>query len=281
VAKETIPAERLPDAILKREIEDVLAASGPVARRYGVELGAGDTLDSILAEGFDAVLIALGLNESLPLPGAAKPQSGVVAALHFLVDAKRGATVSGNVLVLGGGNTAIDAALSAKRAGASDVSIVYRRSFTEMPAWPEERDSAIRAGVNFLVLTQPLEYVCGEDGRLTGVKVLRTRLGEPGPDGRRTPKNLPGTEHVLPADLVIEAIGQQAGANLRQALSGVEFTRGGLVRIAEGGFATSRPRVYAAGDIVNGGATVVEAVAEGRRAAREIHAYLKQAASVQ
>jgi len=93
------------------------------------------------------------------LPGAVQPQTGVAGALEFLSRTKRGEKVNGAVLVIGGGNTAIDAALSAKRAGAADVSIVYRRSFGEMPAWPEERDAAIRGGVNFLVLTAPLDYV--------------------------------------------------------------------------------------------------------------------------
>jgi len=155
------------------------------------------------------------------------------------------------------------------------VSIVYRRSFTEMPAWPEERDQAIRAGVNFLILTQPLDYVTDAEGRLTGLKVIRTRLGPPGADGRRTPEPSPGSEHVLPADLVIEAIGQRVSDELKAALPGVRLTRAGLVWTKEGTLETSREGVFAAGDIINGGATVVQAVAEGARAAREIDAYLK------
>jgi len=274
VARATIPAQRLPDVIIRQEIEAVLEASGTVTRRNGVRLDPGHSLDAIMTEGFDAVLVALGLSESVPLPGAAKPKEGVVGALEFLSGVRSGRKVSGAVLVLGGGNTAVDAALSAKRAGAADVSIVYRRSFIEMPAWPEERDQAIRVGVNFLILTQPVGYVTDAEGRLTGLKVLRTRLGSPGSDGRRRPEPMAGSEHILPADLVIEAIGQQATDELKAALPGVRFTRAGLVWTREGTLETSREGVFAAGDIINGGATVVRAVAEGARAAREIDAYL-------
>lgn len=271
-AQETIPAERLPDSILKLEIRDVLASSGVTDHRPGVVLGGDYNLDDVLKEGFDAALIALGLSRSVELEGAARPSSGVVGALEFLAQVKQGRSVSGSVLVLGGGNTAVDAAVSALRAGASDVSIVYRRSFSEMPAWPEERDQAIAAGVNFLILTQPLDYILGEDGALRGLKVVRTALGQPGPDGRRSPRPVPGSEHVMPADLVVEAIGQRAGEGLRRALTGVTFTAAGLIETRPGSLATSRAGVYAAGDIVNGGTTVVQAVAEGTRAAREIDA---------
>ncbi len=273
-AEQTIPAERLPDTILRREIRDVLASSGGVSWRE-TALGPKHTLEHLLAEGFDAVLIAAGLSVSVPLPGAHRPASGLVSALEFLAAVKKGARASGSVLVLGGGNTAIDAALSAKRAGADDVAIVYRRSFAEMPAWPEERDQAIAAGVHFLILTQPLDYVADAAGRLSGVKVARTRLSSPGADGRRTPELIAGSEHVLPADLVVEAIGQSAAEDLKAALAGVAFNRKGLIATPDGSLATSREGVWAAGDIVNGGTTVVQAVAEGTRAAHEIDAWLR------
>ncbi|HWR53766.1 MAG TPA: FAD-dependent oxidoreductase [Bryobacteraceae bacterium] len=273
VAHATIPAERLPDDILQREAHDVLASSGVAEYRPFTPLGPTYTLEHVAAE-FDGVVLALGLGRSVPLPSATRPASGVTGALEFLAQAKRGATISGTVLVLGGGNTAIDAAVSAKHAGASDVSIVYRRSFAEMPAWPNERDQAIREGVNFIILTAPVEYVSDAEGRLTGLKVVRTKLGAPDVRGRRSPEAIPGTEHVLPADLVIEAIGQSVDDETAAALTGVELTRAGLVRTREGSLETARPCVFAAGDIVNGGATVVEAVAEGARAARELSAAL-------
>ncbi len=277
VALETIPLYRLPDDILRQELEDALTASGAVERRQ-FELNAAHTVDALFAEGFDAVLVAAGLSSSVPLPGAARPRAGVFGALEFLRRVKHeGARVSGAVAVLGGGNTAIDAALSALRAGAQDVYIVYRRSFAEMPAWPEERDAAVRAGVHFLVLTQPLDYVSDGNGRLAGVKVARTRLGAPDESGRRRPEAIPGTEHVLPCETAVEAIGQAIDDAVRAALPGVEFTRQGTVRVQPGTLQTTRERVWAAGDLVNGGATVVQAVAEGMRAAREIDAALKGA----
>ncbi len=274
-ARETIPAERLPLDILHREIHDVLASSGVAEHRQFVRIDRAYSLEHVLAEGFDAVLIALGLSKSVPLPHSPRPASGVEGALEFLMQVKNGRKISGSVLVLGGGNTAIDAAVSASHAGATDVSIVYRRSFAEMPAWPEERDAAIRGGVHFLILTAPLAYICDEENRLAGLKVVRTRLGDPDASGRRRPENIPGSEHVLPADLVVEAIGQQIDAGLADALPGVRITSRGLLWTRDGTLETSRPGVFAAGDIVNGGMTVVQAVAEGSRAAGEIDLFLR------
>ncbi len=271
MAKDTIPADRLPDPIIDCELADVLASMGGAIEQREFSLGAGGTLEDIFNEGFDTVLLAFGLSRSVMLPGAERPQSGVVGALEFLRQVKHhGRKVSGTVLVLGGGNTAIDAALSAKRAGAGDVAIVYRRSFAEMPAWPDERDEAMRAGVNFLILTQPLQYIADWDGKLTAIEVVRTHLGEPDSSGRRRPENTLGSEHIIPCDLAVEAIGQAPDEQLRNALAGVRFTRSGLIATQHGSLATSRENVFAAGDIVNGGSTVVQAVAEGTRAAREI-----------
>lgn len=277
MARATIPAERLPGPVLREEIRQMLESFGARIDRRNVALDSNYTVECVFSEGFHAVLLATGLNRSVALPGAVRPASGVTGALEFLAGVKTAATVSGTVLVLGGGNTAIDAAVSALRAGAGDVSIVYRRSFAEMPAWPEERDQAIRAGVHFLVLTQPLNYEADAGGQLTGLRVVRTRLGAPGLDGRRAPKPVPGSEHVIPADLVVEAIGQQADPELQSALDGVRLTLGGLVERREpGSFETTRAGVFAAGDLINGAATVVQAVAEGGRAAHEIDAWLRR-----
>jgi NADPH-dependent glutamate synthase beta subunit-like oxidoreductase len=274
-AQQTIPAERLPLDVLHREIHDVLASSGVDEHREYVRIDKAYNLEHVFGEGFDAVLIALGLSKSVPLPGSPRPASGVEGALEFLERTKNGETLEGSVLVLGGGNTAIDAALSAQRAGASDVSIVYRRSFAEMPAWPEERDAAIRAGINFLILTAPLAYITDAAGNLAGLKVVRTALGKPDASGRRRPENIPGSEHVLPVRFVIEALGQQIDSELAEALPGVCITARGLLWTREGALETSRRGVFAAGDLVNGGTTVVQAVTEGARAAREIDQFLR------
>ncbi len=271
----TIPADRLPESILHREIDDVLSSSGDMERRYGLDLNAKYGLNEIRAEGFDAVLVALGVNRSTQLPGAARPNSGVTGSLEFLSEVKRGATVSGAVLVIGGGNTAIDAALSAKRFGASDVAVVYRRSFAEMPAWPNERDRAMEAGVHFLILTQPVAYATDQTGKLTGLRVVRTKLSDVGKDGRRTVRPIPGSEHTIPADLVIEAIGQQLSEEARSALAGLRLSDDGRVWTKSGKFETSLAGVYAAGDVVNGGTTVVQAIGEGARAAREMDGWLR------
>ena len=273
-AGSAIPEERMPDSIIRGEIRAVLDSCGDLVQAEVLQIGDGYPLDHIVTEGFDAVLIAMGLSVSVPLPGTTRPERGVIGALEFLEMTKRGGKAAGSVLVLGGGNTAIDAAISAMRAGADDVAIVYRRSFAEMPAWPEERDMALRSGINFLILTAPLCYMADDEHRLTGLRVVRTRLGEPGADGRRQPIPIAGSEHILPADLVIEALGQRVAGQLQAALGGMRFTERGLLWTREGSLETSRRGVFAAGDIVNGGTTVVQAVAEGARAAREIDAYL-------
>lgn len=276
MAHQAIPAERLPEAIMQKEIQDVLVSSGQRIQRRQATLNATFTLDNLLAEGFDAALLATGLGQSVPLQCPTRPLSGVMGALEFLVRAKLGSRITGNVLVLGGGNTAVDAAVSAKQAGAEDVAIVYRRSFADMPAWPAERDKAIRTGIHFLTLTAPLDYVTDAAGGLRGLKVVRTRLAEVDASGRRRPESLTGTEHVLLADLVLEAIGQQMTDELRQALPHVRLTEDGCIWVRHGQFQTSRYGVFAAGDIVNGGTTVVRAVAEGVRAAEQMDLFLRR-----
>ena len=273
-AQAVIPHDRLPDRILRGEIEAVLAGQGNRIERRQLELNVACNLDRLFQQGFDAILLAPGLNKAVFLGGPGPRPAGVEGALEFLTQVKQGRRVSGTVLVLGGGNTAIDAAMSAKRAGATDVSIIYRRSFAEMPAWPQERDAAIRAGLFFITLTAPLEYV-GDTQGLRGLRVVRTKLGEPDAKGRRTPHPVPGSEHLLPADLVIEAIGQQIEESLAQALNGVRLTPQGLIWTEPDTLKTSRPNVFAAGDAVNGGTTVVQAVAEGMRAARQMDEFLR------
>jgi NADPH-dependent glutamate synthase beta subunit-like oxidoreductase len=269
-----IPQERMPENILKREIHDVLGSYGGLIQMRQHTLDAAHTLDQLMKEGFDAALVAAGLAGSATGVRGTRPRVGVEGAMEFLARVKKGAKASGNVLVLGGGNTAIDAALSAKKAGAEDVAIVYRRSFAEMPAWPQEREEAISKGINLLTLTAPLEYMVDAQGKLAALKVIRTKLGPVDEKGRRTPQPIPGSEHLLPADLVIEAFGQKPGEGLKESLPGVQFTEHGLIWTRPNSLETSKPGVFAAGDVVNGGTTVVQAVAEGRRAAEEIHEYL-------
>jgi len=143
-----------------------------------------------------------------------------------------------------------------------------------MPAWPAERAEALDAGVHFLLLCQPIRYLTDDAGRLCGVVVARTDLGAPDSSGRRRPIVQADGEFVLKLDLAIEAIGERLDPRLAAALDGVELTEAGLVKVDPRTLATTRTGVWAAGDLVNGGATVVEAVADGRRAAEEIDVFL-------
>ncbi|MBD3291895.1 MAG: dihydropyrimidine dehydrogenase, partial [Armatimonadia bacterium] len=239
--------------------------------RLDTRMGADLTTDDLLAEGFDAVFVGVGMSQSVGLPGAERPDDGVMDALGFLRRAKSDAPleIPSRVAVLGGGNTAMDAAVTANDLGAMDVYLVYRRSFPEMPAWPAERDEALERGVHFMLLTQPLDYVA-ENGRLTGVRVASTVLGEPDESGRRRPIVDEGSERVLEVDLAIEAIGQAPPSDLSEWLPGVELTDRGLIATTGVSGRTSHEHIYAGGDIVNGGETVVRAVADGVAAADQI-----------
>jgi 2,4-dienoyl-CoA reductase (NADPH2) len=266
-----IPAERLDRA--GPEIDAILAPAfkaGRAVLQNGVELGRDLSLDD-LARDFDAVFLAVGLGGGTALSKTSLP--GVWDALDFLAKAKRGLVdnLPAKVAVIGGGNTAMDAACTARRLGVRDVYLLYRRSFSELPAWPAERDHALRKNVHFLILTQPLGYVAGPDGKVAGVRVTRTELGEPDASGRRAPVSVPNSESVVEAGLVVEAIGQRVPDALRQALKGLAFTPDGRVQTRPNSTATSRERVFAGGDLVNGGATAVRGVWEGMQAAAEIN----------
>ncbi|MGM0486467.1 MAG: FAD-dependent oxidoreductase [Planctomycetota bacterium] len=257
------------------EVDAILApakSAGRLEVRFQQSLGEDVTLES-LQDQFDAVFLALGLGHSMSLGGG----PGVTNALEFLQEAKQREVpgIGDRVAVLGGGNTATDAAITARDIGVRDVYLVYRRSWTEMPAWPNERQKLLDSGTHVLVLTQPLGYEMDERGKLVGVRVARTELGEPDESGRRTPHVLPDTENVLPVDLVVEALGQGTPESLREALPGLAFTKRGLLATEPGSQATGLPGVFVGGDLVNGGTTAVQGIAEGMRAAEEIDHWLQ------
>jgi len=242
--------------------------------RTGRELDAEFNLDSIVKEEFDAVFVGMGLPKSVSMSD--EHIDGLWNALDFLSKAKgpRQPDVRGKlVAVIGGGNTAMDAAVTAKQLGAKDVYIIYRRSFEEMPAWSAERDRAINGGVHFMILTQPLGF-CSEDSKLTGIRVCPTQLGEPDASGRRRPEPVEGSAYHIEMNIAIEAIGQGPTENIGKILPGVEI-KGGLIQTKQGSLATSRPGVFAGGDLVRGASTVVAAVADGMAAANEINEFLK------
>jgi glutamate synthase (NADPH/NADH) small chain len=166
----------------------------------------------------------------------------------------------------------MDAACSAKRLHARDVYVLYRRSFDQMPAWPEERQRVMDAGVHILVLTQQLEYVI-RDGKLAAIKLCPTELGLPDKSGRRKPVALKDIVYELNFDIAVEAIGQQTPVDTGNALCGIDMTDG-LIKINEH-FQTNRPDVFAGGDIVRGASTVVGAVADGMKAAEQMNHFLE------
>jgi NADPH-dependent glutamate synthase beta subunit-like oxidoreductase/2,4-dienoyl-CoA reductase-like NADH-dependent reductase (Old Yellow Enzyme family) len=276
MVESVIPSDRQSTA-LASEIAAVFAdvPKDRMVLSLGKELDSQRNLDMILAQGFDAAFIGLGLPRSVSI--TKKQLAGLWNAMEFLSLAKRGdgLDLAGkSVAVIGGGNTAMDVAVTAAKAGARDVYVIYRRSFREMPAWGAERDRAIAAGVHFQILTQPLEYL-SRNGTLTGVKLCPTRLGEPDRSGRRSPESLESSAYSLDMDIVVEAIGQTASEGIEKILAGVEFDRG-LIRTKPGAFATSRSGVFAGGDLVRGPATVVAAVADGVKAAKEMDRFLHQ-----
>jgi glutamate synthase (NADPH/NADH) small chain len=271
-----IPAERQSNS-LRNEIAAIFA-DVPKERmilRLGTELNADFNLDNIIEEGFDAVFIGMGLPNSVSIGGKDENIDGLWNAMEFLSTARKpdAPNLKGkSVAVIGGGNTAMDAATTAKRLGAKDVYVIYRRSFKEMPAWSAQRDQAINEGVHFLILTQPVDYNSSK-GKLTGIKVCPTKLGEPDKSGRRRPETVESSVYVLDMDIVIEAIGQESIENIDEILPGIDL-KDGLIQTKQGSLATSRKGIYAGGDLVRGASTVVAAVADGMAAANEIDEYL-------
>ncbi len=282
-AGQVIPLGRLSSDLVLEEIQSIFdAAPGErIDWRYNTPLSPEYNLDRVSTEGgYDAVCLTFGLGRSPGLTEAPPPE-GVFDAVDFLgaLNADPTRRVSGRVAVIGGGNTAMDAALMANERGADDVYVLYRRSFAQMPAWPNERNRCVQAGVHFLILTQPLRYEADPQGRLRVVRVVRTRLGSPDDSGRRRPEPVEGTEHAIEVDWCIEAIGERPPAELLDLLPGVQTTHQGFVAVDVGPHArpwmTSREGVFAAGDLVNGGTTVVQAAAEGYAAADAIIDYLE------
>ena len=268
-----IPADRI-GAALNNEVKAIF--DGVPAQRLKIESGkvlnTSFTLESVMSRGFDACFIGLGLSKAIS--SSETRADGIWDAIEFLNKAKKENLDLGGkrVAVIGGGNTAMDAACTAKRLGAKDVYVLYRRSFGEMPAWPGELERAMDAGVHFLILTQQLEYET-RDGKLTAIKLCPTELGLPDESGRRKPVALKHITYVLDFDLVVEAIGQQTPGNIGEILRGIEMADG-LIKINER-FQTSKPNVFAGGDIVRGASTVVAVVTDGMKAAEQINHFLE------
>ena len=278
-----IPSFRLPDEVLKFEI-DGLSAAG-VKFEAGKELGKDISIDALLNDmGFSAVFLGngAGLPMGLGVPGT--ELTGVISAADFLEKLnaagddeealKKVLPGTGTIAIIGGGNVAMDACRAAVRCpGAEKVCVVYRRSVKEMPADPAELEEAMEEGIEFIYLTAPVE-VMGEDGKVTGLKCIRMELSEPDASGRRKPVPVEGSEYVIPAAVVIGAIGTRSE---NEGLYGVDISADrGLVIVDQDTLSTNRPGVFAGGDTVTGPKTVIAAMGAGRKAAGEIDKYLKK-----
>ncbi|MCX5862927.1 MAG: FAD-dependent oxidoreductase [Desulfomonile sp.] len=271
-----IPPYRQPRDVLRREI-GILCNLG-VTVRQGEKLGVDFRIADLFKKGFRVIFLGLGSHKSVPLgiKGEHDGIEGVFAGgIDFLRDINLGQEVrlGENVVIVGGGNTAIDCSRTCLRMGAPKVAIVYRRTEAEMPADPEEVEDAREEGVEFHFLTQPLE-ILEQDKKMTGLKCIRMELGEPDKSGRRRPVPVEGSEFDFEADTLIPAIGQTSALDFLSPEDGIEITRYTTIKVDPSTMMTSRPGIFAAGDVVSGPLTVVHALAGGKRAARMIHEYV-------
>jgi glutamate synthase (NADPH/NADH) small chain len=278
-----IPEFRLPKAIVAREIENIAGLGVEIKNNYVV--GKLNTVDELLADGYDAVYIGTGagLPSFMNIPG--ENLNGVYSANEFLTRNNlmkaykfpsylTPIRVGQKVAVVGGGNVAMDAARTALRLGAESY-IVYRRTFDEMPARREEMDHAKEEGVHFELLTSPIEIKGNAEGRVTSMICQRYELGEPDESGRRRPVAIKGSEYEMAVDTVIMAIGQGPNPLVQQTTPDLQTNKWGNIVADENGV-TSKPGVFAGGDIVTGAATVILAMGAGKKAARAIDNYLQQ-----
>jgi len=266
-----VPDYRLPPDVLDDEIRQILDLG--VRLECQKAWGRDFHLDDLRRQGFSAIIVAVGAWAGSPMDVEGEDRPGVWSGIALLERVARGESVSlgDRVAVVGGGNTAIDAARTALRLGCREVSIVYRRTRLEMPAHPEEIQQAEEEGVGFHFLTAPLGFF--GDKQAAGMRCIRMRLGEPDKSGRRRPVPVPGSEFDMPLDGVVAAIGQKVAWG-RFDGDGLEITKWGTVQADEATLRASQPDVYALGDCFTGPATAIDAIAGGRRAALAVHAAL-------
>lgn len=265
-----IPSYRLPIDVVERDIDNV--------RAIGVEIATSSPvrdLTALRADGFDAVLVATGTHRSTSLGVPGQDRLGVVGGINFLRQVKLGQPMDlggKRVVIVGGGNVAMDAARTARRLGAASVTVAYRRGRAEMPAHHVEADDAEQEGVAFSFQVAPSEVVGDETGAVSGLRCTRMRLGAADASGRRRPEPIPGSEVVLPCELIIGAIGMTVDTS---AFAGqLATTDRGTLLADPTSCQTEVPHVFAAGDAVHGATDITRAVGEGRRAAHMIDRWL-------
>jgi len=283
-----IPEFRLPKSIVKAEIDSL--------KKLGVDfitnavIGLTDTVDELMQNGYDAVFIAVGagLPYFLNIPG--ENLNGVYSSNEFLTrvnlmkayrfpefDTPVFNCKDKNIAVFGGGNTAMDTVRISKRLGAKNAYIIYRRSDVEMPARAEEIHHAKEEGIEFILLSNPLEFIGDEKGWLKSVKIQRMELGEPDSSGRRRPIPIPGSDYILPIDMAVISIGNGSNPIIQKTTPDLQYNKWGNILVDENTMKTSKKGVFAGGDIVTGGATVILAMGAGRKAAAAINEYLQSA----
>ena len=266
-----IPAYRLPPEVVEQDISNVTAIGVEIATNSPVT-----DLEALHSDGFDAVLVATGTPRSTGLNVPGENLDGVLTGLQFLRATKLGSgmDLSGKrVVVVGGGNVAMDAARTAVRLGAAETTVAYRRGRGEMPAHKAEVDEAEQDGVKFTFLVAPVEVVGDAAGKVTGLRCQRMTLGKPDPSGRRRPEPIKGSEFVVPCDTVLGAIGMAAdGASLG---AGLGVNANGTLAADGRTLQTATPHIFAAGDVATGASDITRAVGQGRRAAYMIDRWLQ------
>ena len=288
-----IPEFRLPKAIVQKEVEN-LEAMG-VKINTNMVIGKTLTVDELFDMGYEAVFIGsgAGLPSFMGIPG--ESLKGVYSANEFLTrsnlmkaykDSPNTPIMKGGcVAVVGGGNVAMDAARSAKRLGAEKVYIIYRRSMEELPARREEVEHAMEEGIEFMLLTNPVEILGYENpddrrdlrnGFVRAMRCIKMELGEPDEKGRRTPVAIEGSEFVIDTDTVIISIGTTPNPLIKMTTDGLETNKRGGIIVDEQSGATTKPGVFAGGDAVTGAATVISAMGAGKTAAAAIDRYLRE-----
>lgn len=278
-----IPEFRLPKQIVKAEVENLESLG--VKLRLDMPIGLSLTIEELLADDFDAVFIGAGagLPRFLEIPG--ENLVGVFSANEYLTrvnlmrawdpESPTPILKGRQTVVFGGGNVALDSARSALRVSAGEVTLVYRRTKAEMPARANEIHHAAEEGIRFEFLSSPVRFVGDGNGRLSAVECLRMELGEPDESGRRRPVPIEGSEYIIPAQLAIVAIGNRPNPLIGRTTDGLKVhSWGGIITDGDTG-ATSIDGVFAAGDVVTGAATVIEAMGAAKKASAVIDSYLR------
>ena len=291
-----IPAYRLPRSILRPEIESLL--NDRITLRCSTRLGRDITLDSLFADGFQAVFLAMGADKSSKLGLEGENIAGVYSSMEFLkaFNLRGEELAGGHVAVIGGGNSAVDAArVAIRQENVQSVTLLYRRTDQEMPAYAEEVEAAIEEGIRLETLVSPVKIryieaakregihvetmvepvkIYSQAGRLVGIECIRNRLGEVDASGRRSPVPVPGSEFTLSLNTLIVAIGERPDSECLASM-GLQVDRAGRLMVDPQTFATNRPGVFAGGDLVTGPNTVADAIAAGKRVATVIDRYLR------